>query len=234
MSFFRTHQKELVSAVVGAALAGVLSMAAGLYSLTKSFEYTQNKEQLSSLRKDLEFLARTRNELDANTQTLVGTDYRIQARFGEPMDWLSAMMRAEKGKKPPSAEELNAFKAMAGGPVVPILELRAPREKLVVESWGNQFPESGNIAFELLADINEYYRRIRRINLSVERMENMSPGTAISAGFHASLVKDIEHHNAQVDDLRKLDAVKLKNRINDEIQRLSETRKKLSSTIGAG
>jgi hypothetical protein len=67
MNFFRTHQKELVAAVVGAALAGVASMATGLYSLTKSFEYTQNKEQLSSLRKDLEFLARVRNEVDSNT-----------------------------------------------------------------------------------------------------------------------------------------------------------------------
>ena len=64
-------------------------MATGLYSLTKSFEYTQNKEQLSSLRKDLEFLSRVRNEVDATTQTLVGTDYRIQAKFGEPVDWVS-------------------------------------------------------------------------------------------------------------------------------------------------
>jgi hypothetical protein len=234
MSFFRTYQKELVSAVVGAAIAGLLSMAAGLYSLTKSFEYAQNKEQLASLRKDLEFLARVRNEVDANTQTLVGTDYRISAKFGEPMDWLSPMLTVEKGKKPPSVEQLNAFKAMGGGPIVPVLELSAPREKLVVESWGNQFPESGDIAFDLLADINEYYRRIRRINLSVERMENMSAGSGISVGFHASLVKDIEHHNAQLEDLRKLDTVKLKNRINDEIHKLSESRKKLSSAIGVG
>jgi hypothetical protein len=231
MNFFRTHQKELVAAVVGAALAGVASMATGLYSLTKSFEYTQNKEQLSSLRKDLEFLARVRNEVDSNTQTLVGTDYRIHAEFGERVDWVSAMMQAEKGKKGTSPEQLAALKAMAGGAVVPILELRAPREKLVVETWGAQYPESGDIAFELLADINEYYRRIRRINLSVERLENMSPGTAISAGFHRSLLKDIEHHNAQVEELRKLDTVRLKNRISDELQKLSEARRKLSATV---
>jgi hypothetical protein len=234
MSIFRTYQKELVSAVVGAAVAGVLSMSAGLYSLTKSFEYTQNKEQLASLRKDLEFLARVRNEVDANTQTLVGTDYRIKAKFGEPKDWLSAIMKPENGKNSPSIEQIDAFRAMGVGPVVPVLELSAPREKLVVESWGNQFPESGDIAFDLLTDINEYYRRIRRINLSVERMDNISAGTGIAAGFHASLVKDIEHHNVQVDDLRKLDTVKLKNRINDEIRKLSESRKKLSSAISVG
>jgi hypothetical protein len=141
------------------------------------------------------------------------------------------MMQVEKGKKGTSPEQLAALKTMAGGAVVPILELRAPREKLVVETWGAQYPESGDIAFELLADINEYYRRIRRINLSVERLENMSPGTAISAGFHRSLLKDIEHHNAQVEELRKLDTVRLKNRISDELQKLSEARRKLSATV---
>lgn len=234
LSFFRTYAKELVSAVVGASLAGVLSMAVGLYSLTKSFEYAQNKEQLASLRKDLEFLTRVRNEVDANTQTLVGVDYRIQVKFGTPVDWVTSMVSAEKGKKQPSAEQLVAFKAMGGGPVVQILELRAPREKLVVESWGNQFPESGDIPFALLSDINEYYRRVRRINLSVERMENMNPGTAISLGFQEALVRDIEHHNTQVEELRKLDTVRLKNRINEEMQKLSEARKRLSSSIGAG
>lgn len=233
MNFFRTHQKELVSAIVGAALAGVVSMATGLYSLTKSFEYTQNKEQLSSLRRDLEFLARVRNEVDANTQILVGTDYRIDVKFSEPVDWFSNMMQSEKGEKPMSPEKAAAFKAIAGGgTVVPIIDLQAPREKLVIESWGNQFPESGDISFELLADINEYYRRIRRINLSVERMENMNTGQTISTGFRDALIKDIGHHNAQVEELRKLDTVRLTNRINEEIHKLSETRKKLSSSIG--
>lgn len=101
MSFIRTYARELVSAVVGAALAGLLSMATGLYSLTKSFEYTQNKEQLFSLRKDLEFLARVRNEIDVNTQTLVGTDYRIHVKFSAPIDWVASMIRTEKGKRPP-------------------------------------------------------------------------------------------------------------------------------------
>jgi hypothetical protein len=233
MSFFRTYAKELVSAVVGAALAGVLSMAAGLYSLTKSFEYSQNKEQLSSLRKDLEFLARVRNEVDANTQTLVGSDYRIQAKFGAPVDWFADMMRSEKGKKPPP-EQITAMKAMSGSPFVPIIDMRSPREKLVVESWGNQFPDSGDISFELLSDINEYYRRIRRINLSVDQMKNLNAGSAITAGFHEALVKDIDHHNAQVEELRKLDTVRLKNRINEEIHRLSEVRKKLSTSISSG
>jgi hypothetical protein len=230
MSFLRTHQKELVSALVGAALAAVVSMGTGMYSLTKSFEYGQNKEQLASLRKDIEYLARVRNEVDANTQTLVGTDYRISAKFGVPMDWIK-MFAKEKGKGAPTQEQMAAFKAMAGGPIVPILEWRAPRERLVIESWGNQLPEGGDISFDLLVEINQYYRRIKRINLSVERTENMNAGSAISEGFAASLLKDIEHHNAQVDDLRRLDIVKLRNKIDEEIQRLSDRRKNVSARV---
>ncbi len=233
MILFRTYAKELVFIVIGAALGGLISMATGMYSLTKSFEYTQNKEQLFSLRKDLEFLVRVRNEVDANTQTLVGADYRIHVKFSAPIDWVTSMMRSEKGKQPPSPEQIASIRALGGGAVVQILELRAPREKLVVESWGNQFPESGDISFELLADINEYYRRVRRINLSVERMENMSVGSAIPVGYQEFLAKDIEHHNALIEELRKLDTVRLKNRVNEEIHRLSEARKRLSASIDA-
>lgn len=119
---------------------------------------------------------------------------------------------------------------MGGGAVIQILELRAPREKLIVESWGNQFPESGDISFELLGDINDYYRRVRRINLSIERMENMSIGSTLPIGYQEFLAKDIEHHNALAEELRKLDIVRLKNRVNEEIYRLSEARKKLSAS----
>lgn len=231
MAISSQTRSQIAAAIVGASLAGVISMATGMYSLTKSFEYTQNKEQLASLRKDTEFLARVRNELDANTQILVATDYQIKAKFGEPVDWAKAMMSGESAKKPTSIEQLNAFKSIGGSPVVPMLELTAPREKLVVETWGSSFPESGDIPFELLGDINEYFRRIKRINLSIERMENIGPGSAITVGFYPSLVKDIAFHNSQVDELRKLDSVKLKNRINDEIQRLSEKRRKISSLV---
>ena len=234
MPFLRTSHRELVSAIVGASLAAVVSMATGLYSLTKSFEYTQNKEQLAGLRKDIEFLTRVRAEVDTNAQLLLRQDYRIEAKFGEPIDWITEM-KQEKGKAPMSPTQMQALRAMAGGKVVPLLELRAPREKLVVESWGFNFPESGDIAFELLSDINDYYRRVRRINLTIDRMDHINPNSGIVEGFHAALLKDITYHNAQVDDLSKLDAVKLKNRINDEVQKLSERRRKLSSSLeGAG
>ncbi len=232
MSLFRTYAKELVSVVIGAALGGLISMATGMYSLTKSFEYAQNKEQLFSLRKGLEFLARVRNEVDANTQTLVGANYRIHAKFSAPIDWVASMMKSGKGKQQPSPEQLASIRALGGGgAIVQILELHAPREKLVVESWGNQFPESGDISFELLADINDYYRRVRRINLSVERMEHMSVGSTFQVGYQEILAKDIEHHNALIEELRKLDTVRLKNRVNEEIHRLSEARKRLSASI---
>jgi hypothetical protein len=208
-------------------------MAAGLYSLTKSFEYAQNKEQLSGLRKDIEFLTRVRNEIDANTQTLVGSDYRINIKFGDPVDVMKLMQKLDtkKATKPPSEEDARSFGQLMGGRQVPILELHAPREKLVVESWGMLFPESGDIPFELLSEINEYYRRIRRINLSVERTSELSAGALVSEGYASVLQRDIEYHNAQVEDLRKLDAVRLKNKVSSQIQTLSERRKKISGAI---
>ena len=233
MNFFRTYVKEIVAAVVGAAVAGVISMATGLYSLTKSFEYAQNKEQLSGLRKDIEFLTRVRNEIDLNTQTLVGADYRITAKFGDPIDafQLMAKLDTKKKGKAPSEEDIRSIKHLMGGRYVPLLTLQAPRERLVVESWGNQFPESGDIPFDLLAEINDYYRRVRRINLSIERMSQFSAGTPVLEGFATELQRDVEYHNVQVEDLRKLDAVKLKNKVTLQVQTLSERRKKISGAI---
>lgn len=233
MKFFASYHRELVSAVVGASLAGILSMATGLYSLTKSFEYAQNKEQLSGLRKDIEFLTRVRNEIDANTQTLVGADYRITLKLGDPVDLFKLMSKldSKKKEKPSSEEDARSLRMFMGGHQVPILELQAPRERLVVESWGTQFPESGDIPFDLLSEINEYYRRVRRINMSIERMGDLSAGSPISEGFAKVLQRDIEYHNSQVEDLRKLDAVKLKNKVSEQIQTLSARRKKISGAI---
>jgi len=140
---------------------------------------------------------------------------------------------SDKGKEKASPEQLQMLKQMMGGQAVPIVELRAPREKLVVESWASTFPESGDIPFELLTEISDYYRRVRRINIGVERMDQFSPGTAIAEGFSQVLQKDATHHNLQVDDLTKIDAVKLKNKISEQIQQLSERRKRISAGAGA-
>jgi hypothetical protein len=227
MVFWERHKGEIVAAVVGAALSAVLSMAFGMFSLTKSFEYSQNKEQLASLRKDIEYLTRVRNEIEVNTQLMVSEDYRIRAAFGKKMDL--ADMADKKDKATPMQKEM--ANAMFGGGVAPLIELHVPRHELVVESWGRTYPEGGDIAFELLADINDYYRRAKRINVTVERAKNLVPGQAFQYAFAQAFLKDIEYHNGQVGEFGKVNTVALRQKVDQEIKRLADERKKVSARV---
>jgi len=229
MGVWASHKGEIVAALVGAALSAVLSMAFGLYSITKSFEYAQNKEQLNSLRKDIEFLGRVRNEVEVNTQLLVSEDYRIRATFGDRVDM--ADLGDKKGKSKPSEAQKRAISGLFGEGFTPLTSLQVPREKLVVESWGNTFPEGGDIAFELLAEINDYYRRVKRLNLMIERAQNFSIGQAFQYGFAQGFLKDIEYHNAQVAEFGKLNTGLLRQKVEREIKRLSEERRRISERV---
>ncbi|MBS7807747.1 hypothetical protein [Variovorax sp. PCZ-1] len=234
---FTEHRRELVAAIVGASLAGVFSLAVGLYSLTKGFEFTQNKEQLKSLRQDIEFLTRVRSEIDANTQALLGKDHTAQATFSEPMN-LSAMMKGMSGKtgskKQPTAEEQAMLKEMLrqfDQESVRVVTFRFPRVPLVADSWKTSYPEAGDIPFELLSEINEYYRRVRSANSLIDRHESLAAGASLSSGYKKAVEEDVTFFNSQVDELKKIDAIKLKNKITTEISSLSERRKKLALTV---
>jgi hypothetical protein len=47
------YKSEIIAAIFGAFTAALLSLAAGLYSMNKNFQLTQNKELLFSLRTDI-------------------------------------------------------------------------------------------------------------------------------------------------------------------------------------
>lgn len=233
MALPKLNKSEVVAAIVGAAIAGIFSMAAGMYSLTKSFEYAQNKEQLIGLRRDIEYLTRVKSEIDENTQTLLTTDYQVAMKLGAPIDLWVELQRAQKdsGKKSTEAELAQARALMGGQRSVEILELKAPREGLVIGSWGLTVPESGDISFELLVEVNDYFRRVSRINEGVRLVKEYAPGIRVVEGFAEALQKDVALHNGHVADLRKLDAIKLKNKLNEQIRLLGEKRRKISGTV---
>ncbi|QGX40541.1 hypothetical protein E2H98_13025 [Permianibacter aggregans] len=224
---FGKYKKEIISAFLGAAFAGVISLGVGMFSLTKSFEYTQNKEILYSIRKDAEFLKRVESEIDENINKLLEHDFTVVAKFGDPMNMIDVMENpaAKDGDK--ISQSQRKAMAMMIDSIVPILEFTAPRETLVVEAWSTGFPEVSNIDFELLQQINEYYRSVRRVNETVDRFMNLSKGATITQGFSDVVKAHILSHNKNLEELRKKSFVELKNKIVKEQERLSIMRAEL-------
>lgn len=237
MPFFREHQREMVAAVVGACVAGVFSLAVGLYSLTRGFEYTQNKEQLKSLRQDIEFLTRVRSEIDANAQALINKDHTARAKFStvpSMMDFMQAAKKLENSKKKPTPDEealLKQLRRTFGQENFVLEDFYFPRIPLVSDSWKTSYPEAGDIPFDLLNEINEYYRRVRNANSLIDRLEGVSQGIGVASGYRKVIEEDIAYFNSQVDELKRLDAIKLKNKISAAILSLSERRKRLATTL---
>ncbi|EYC52887.1 hypothetical protein AZ34_11780 [Hylemonella gracilis str. Niagara R] len=187
---------------------------------------------LKSLQQDVAYLNSIRAEVDKNTELLLKQDYRVEIKLGEPLDLVDVMKKAEKkvGGVFPIGPAL-AMQALRNEKTVPVLQLKMPREMLVDTSFDTQAPQLGDISFDLTNDINDYQRRVRRINLTIHRLLYSDFQNGIALKFQEDLLTDIKYHNSQVDDLSKLDMVKLKNRINTEIQRLAERRKALTSSI---
>lgn len=223
----RNYKREIISAILGASLAGLASLGVGMYSLTKSFEYTQNREILYSVRKDVEYLMRIESEIDRNINSLLQTNYLVSIEFGKPIDMVELMSEDEKEMTPDKRELLGQMV----GSVVPVLKFEAPRELLVIDVWETGFPETSNIEFDLLNQINDYYQSIRRVNKTVEQLMSISQGIAVKKGFSEVLTVHIKKHNEVVQRLKSQNFVALKNKIIKEKVRLTKIRNKLLGDV---
>ena len=213
-------------------MAGLASLGVGMYSLTKSFEYTQNKEILYSIRKDVEYLRRIESEIDENINSLLHENYEVAIEFGEPFDMIEVMSESPSEDQEEMTPRQKQIMSQMMGIAVPILKLEAPREFLVVDAWEVGFPETSNIEFDLLKQINDYYRSVKRVNTTVERLMDMGQGRTVSQGFAETLKVHAKTHNDVVDDLKSRNFVSLKNKISEEKARLTKIRNRLVEEAG--
>lgn len=232
------NRQEVIAALVGALVASLLSLLIGIYTLDKSFKLTVYKEQLSGVKKDIEFLFRISNDFDINLQTLAGKNYQVTVKLSEPMDQVEGMARAIlSGKNRSKKEEaelrqfLKVLSQSTGGSERRVLEVQKPIDTLHLEAWFARPVEIGDINFELFSDINDYYRRAREVNRYVNYYRSLERGAVVNEDQYDAFVRTNERYAIAISEFLKIDQSKLRGRISAEILRLTKIRENLSDAI---
>jgi hypothetical protein len=219
------YKKEILGAVIGALFAAVLSLGVGLYNLNKSFELTQKKELLFSLRTDITLLRNVERELDGNLHLLLNHDYKILLETEEVE---LPKLPVEDKKDEESVKQLTKYLESLHGKVFKVTKIQYPPDKFVVDAWQPSGPTVSDIDFELIQMLNDFYRKLLRINKFIEGAGAISKDMLL---FHAQLntaKREIPHYNKAISEITQKKIINLKNKIAQEVNRLQKERNKIS------
>ena len=223
------YRTQILAAIIGALLSGVISLAVGLYSITKSFQYLQNKELLQQLRADITLLKSVESELDLNLQSLLSEPVSLTIEtepVGAWRDFVQAQAdTTEKG--PPDEKFLAILDAMMGGDVHRVTKAEIPRQ-FYVETWPPGGPGVSEINFALIQEINDLYRDLRRLNGFIERLRNITAGRAVTEHIAEYLRLEAATYESLVARISGDSILGAKNRISAEIVRLNDRRRRLA------
>lgn len=224
------YKTEIVAAIIGALFSGVVSLSVGLYSITRSFEYLQNKELLQQLRVDITLLKSVESELDLNLQSLLSEPVSIAIETEKIGSWRDIVEDEpkKKGEKQVKEEALRMVDAMMGGDVYRVTKAELPRLQFYAEAWPTGGPGVSEIDFALVQQISELYRDLRRLNKFIESVANIGPGTALTQRSAESLQLQASTNNSLVTRISRESILGVKNRVSEEIHRLNDRRQRLA------
>lgn len=220
-------KRELVAAVIGALVAGILSFAVGLYSLNKSFQLSQTKELIQGLRQDISLLMSVEREIDENLQLVLTHNYTLDAKF-EPFEF----RLPSSGAKPRDKEYdawIRDFMNAIGGKRYTVTAVQSPSEKFVVGAWPTNPPSGSDIDFELSQAITAVNRKFVRANTYLDGISTLAPGSNIDEASKNALEHNFPRFNEVVSDITKSKLLQLKNQVNQEIKRLQKQKEGLTS-----
>lgn len=227
--FLRKYKREIVSAVVGATLTGVLSLVVGLYSVSKSFELTQNKETLSSLRRDIVFLNKLEREFDRNLELMSVQNYTMEIDVKKVPSPLQRIL----SKPPTTKEEKESFEVMKAiaadmdSVTYTVTKTRGPSEPFRMETWLNERTNVTEVDFQLLQDLDEFYRELIKINRVIAGLQRLGKGSQINEPYMELINRDLKMANLSIKEVTKQKILGLKNRVRNEVQRLHDQRSRI-------
>ena len=220
------HKNELVAAIIGALVGGLLSFAAGLYSLNKTFQMSQSKELLLGLRMDIWTLKNADREIDENIKLLLSNSYQIKAEF-EPMEFKGPPIGRKKEDQD-FAKWFKEYMQTVVGKQFVVKSLLVPSEKFVLGSWPTNLSSSSDIDFELVQALNDLNRKLMRVNGFLEQLSRLAPGETVDEATKKALERDIPQFNTAIAEITQSKLVQIKNRITEEIKKLQKRRDEIS------
>ncbi|MEX0957690.1 MAG: hypothetical protein WDZ63_00230 [Burkholderiales bacterium] len=225
MNFLRDHKGEIIAAVVGALVAGLLSLATGLYSLNKAFQITQTKEIVTGLRTDIALLKNVERELDQNLNILLKGNSLITLQVEPKVLDSSSFGNAQSDKE--FQKWYSEFLEWMPGRLYVVTSIEKPQDRFLFGAWPQAIVSSTDIDFELSQEISALNRKLQRINKFLERIDRLAVGVVLDEGSKNALLENIPQFNAAVSDLSQQGVLDLKNKVIAEIARLQKMREKI-------
>ena len=220
---FASHKKEILGALVGALITATLSLAIGLYSMNRSFQMSQKKDLLFSLRTDITLLKKVESELDVNLNFLLNHNYRIVYEVETvPQPNLPVGMKEDKEVGEIMQQWLDYMSQLQGGRLCKISKIVLPPNNFAADAWPSGGPAISDINFDLLQKINDLYRIFARVNKFIKNMRAIHPGSVHSASVVNNLNTIIPQYNSVIGEITQNKIVQLKNEISKELDRLKK------------
>ena len=220
------HKNEVLAAVIGALVAGMLSFAVGLYSLNKTFQITQSKELVNSLKSDISILRNVDREIDDNIKLLLSNNYQIKVEL-ETYELNFPMLGTQK-KDQDFSKWMKEYMQSVGGKRFIVKILQVPTEKFVIGAWPTDLSSSSDIDFELAQALTELHRNLKRANAFLEQISPIVPKSIVFESTKDSMEKSIPKFNTMIAEITQSKLVQIKNRVTEEIKKLQMRRDEIS------
>ena len=221
---FSDYKKEILGAIFGALLAAVLSLTVGLYNLNRSFELTQKKDLLYSLKTDITLLKNVERELDENLNLFLNHNYQIVI---EAEEITLPQLPVEDKKDEEFAKKLAEYIEQFRGKMFKVTKIEYPPDKFIVDAWQPAGPTVSDIDFDLIQLLNDLYRKLTRINKFIDGANEISQGMMLFHYQFNTAKSSVPRYNKMVNEITQKNILNLKNKIAQELNRLQKERNKI-------
>ena len=218
------YKKEILGAIFGALLAAVLSLTVGLYNLNRSFELTQKKDLLYSLKTDITLLKNVERELDENLNLFLNHNYQIVI---EAEEITLPQFPVEDKKDEEFVKMLTEYIEQLRGKMFKVTKIEYPPNKFIVDAWQPAGPTVSDIDFDLIQLLNDLYRKLTHINKFIDGANRISQGMMLLHSQFNTAKSSVPRYNKMVNEITQKNILNLKNRIAQELNRLQKERNKI-------
>lgn len=224
--YFSTHKREIISAIIAALFAGVISLGVGFYKLNRQFEIAYIYELRDNLKNTLDILQFVNREFDKNLSLLMNQKFTPTLKYKEVNFKISI-----------SEEKLNDYingmtqlvaKLTGFDRPQQILNSYIPSEDFDIH-MANYIINARQVDYLLRQDLFDYYQKLGKINESLDSIRSLSrKGDVLSIYKIERIQSYMSQINEDILNISKEKIISLKNRTQNEIRKLEKKYASLS------
>ncbi len=172
------YKTAILSAVLGALISGVISLSAGLFSLTKSFGMAQNKERITNLRYEIDTLRKVERELDYNLALLMKQELQVFIEVEKAVYNIPDDIKDEAIRTFMAAYFKEFFRNTYN-----IKSVKIPKDRFRAGVWPYRGLPPGEVDFELGQKLQDLYMILSRVNRCISDIDYISQSSLSYMGY---------------------------------------------------